>query len=291
MKRLLFCFCLLCTLLFSQAPSQDPLQVQAQALLNKKQFAEAIPLLEQLRINAAQTSQWELYKNNTIGLVKARPDKKDFEIVHQLLSESLSVFKNAGLADAPASAELWMWLAVRLRNVERYPEALTAYINALRIYDNHGIKGKDVALCYKNAAQIWTRWNNYPQADDYLKAALEVDSDTGKYVLSTLAQLVNNAYWQDSLMLANYYFEKASQLPKKTNVEALADLWYTGTLLFTRLSRLEQATVLVKKALAYHGTHPDVDKEHHIRCLSASAEIAVKKNNSRMLKNCSRKLN
>jgi len=52
--------------------------------------------------------------------------------------------------------------------LEQYSEVLEAYEAALGLYERLGEKGPHVAYCYKNAAQVFIRRQDYRAADQYL---------------------------------------------------------------------------------------------------------------------------
>lgn len=283
MRRLLVFACLLgglmlWPLLFAQKTVTGPEEIRVDSLLAQKQYEQAIPLLEQLREAAGQAKQWDDYQRFTVKFVQAIPKGKDLDRVRELLVQSIEKLKAAGQGESNLSAELWMWLAIRQRSQEKYADALESYRNAIRIYEKNHFNGKDLAYCYKNAAQILMRLINYKQADDYLKAALNSDS-TGKNQLSIFGQLAASAYWQDSLPLALEYFQMGQNL-SATNERSWIDLQLTGAQTYAKTGRLDEAQRLAQNALAYYDTIPK-DGEHRVRCLSTLADIAARAGQSR----------
>ncbi len=244
------------------------------SLFSEKKFQEAIPVLERSKEIAFQSKQWTNYSFCTTKLAEALYNEWGLATsgtTEKLLDEAIQHLDKAGQGATVPTARIWMWKALNHRRQERFADSYAAYSTAIRILEANHFNGKDLAFCYKNAAQILIRWVNYDQADEYLKAGLLSDS-TRSHQLSFISQLTASAYWRGDEAQALHYFE-TGQAMNSNEESARADLELNGALLFSKMGRLDEARQHALKALAYQNTVPK-NGDQRLRCLTALAEIS-----------------
>lgn len=212
------------------------------SLFSEKKFQEAIPVLERSKEIAFQSKQWTNYSFCTTKLAEALYNEWGLATsgtTEKLLDEAIQHLDKAGQGATVPTARIWMWKALNHRRQERFADSYAAYSTAIRILEANHFNGKDLAFCYKNAAQILIRWVNYDQADEYLKAGLLSDS-THSHQLSFISQLTASAYWRGDEAQALHYFE-TGQAMNSNEESARADLELNGALLFSKMGRLDEA--------------------------------------------------
>ncbi|MBK6931295.1 MAG: CHAT domain-containing protein [Saprospirales bacterium] len=251
------------------------------ALLAGRKFEAAAAHISATGNPALRASQWEHFEAHTLALAEAHYNADAFEKAIGVLDTTLRLLAQAGRADSFPTAEFWTWKALTCRGLERYVDALDAYQEAIRIYEQAGYNGPAFAFCYKNAAQIYIRRQDYLQADKYLKAAIRSDS-TGWDLAAVYGQLANNAYWQDSLEQAFGYFKKGKPLAKERG--DLATLASVGSSILAKKGQWVLAESLMRQALGYYRDNPD-EGENRIRCYTSLAEIAARTGRAREAEN------
>ena len=287
MKRLLFFSFLFVGLLwptlFAQQDTQKLLEARVDTLLAlnaKESYAEAIPLLENIVTHKRAAADWPSAQANAIKLVKALTSLKEYERVRDVLQRGIADLDSVGKGKTVLNAQLWMWQALNNKRLEYYGEAIDAYKMAIGIYEKNKFNGPDLAFCYKNAAQIFIRRDNFLQADKFLEAALRSDS-SGTHQLSICGSLANNAYWQDSINRALSFFRLGQTMPQK-DLPASASLKATGALILIKINnqQTEEARNLTISALKFYQSRPE-QAEHRIRCFTTLARIAALQKNPR----------
>lgn len=282
MKRLLFPLCLLTGLLWpvlmAQQSNQNPLQLQVDSLIAQKRYADAIPGIENIIADRRSAGDWTLMQSYTIKLAEALTSLEDYKQVQEVLRKGILDLETADNGETILNAKLWLWRGLNNLRLGYYNDAIDAYQTAINIYEKNKFNGRDLAFCYKNAAQIFIRRNSYEQADKLLEAALRSDT-SGRYHLSIYGQLANNAYWRGDLPRALSYFHTGQSLPPN-DAPALASLRSAGALILITQGQNIEARRLVNDALAYYKVNSK-DCEQRIRCLTTLADIATLQNKPR----------
>lgn len=228
--------------------------------------------LDSLRAQAARATNWTAYREHSIKLAERHFDRGDYGPTDSILHESLRFLAAHGQGDSLEAARIWAWLAFSFTQQERYADALDAYQQAIRRYESSGYQGVKLAYCYKNAAQIYIRWNSCNDANRYLEAALRSDTARGLH-LSIHGQLANNCYWQKDFAAARRWYELGSRLPGDGGYAA-ASLQSIGGAVLLEAGELDSARQLTEQALAYYYTRPN-EVANQLRCLIQLAKIAV----------------
>ncbi|MEZ4966061.1 MAG: CHAT domain-containing tetratricopeptide repeat protein [Saprospiraceae bacterium] len=218
------------------------------------------------------TAQWTRFCDTAIAKAEAWYDRDSLLRAVAVLDSAIRVLHEAGRAESLETADLWAWEGFAYREMGRYSDVLDAYRAAIRIYERRHFNHPRVAYCYKNAAQVYIRRQNYDLANQFLKAGILSDS-TGDQLLSIYGQLANNAYWQDSFDLALRYFNLGKNVPGQRYHRA--SLQSIGALVMIEKGRWRRAEELNRQALQYYRSDPD-ETENRIRCYTALAEIAAK---------------
>ncbi len=241
------------------------------ALLNAGRYAEVVARIDAERDAQRRAAGWEWYAEHCIERAEKAYDEGDYALAVAVLDSALVALRPTEGSQTAAAAYLWSWKAIAHRQQEQYSEVLEAYDAAIGLYERLGENGPHVAYCYKNAAQVFIRRQDYRAAEQYLQAALRSDS-TGYYQLSICAQLVNNAYWQDSLDKALRYAAAGMRL--KGPPEARASLLSASAQVHRRRGEWAKARRMLAEALAYYQGRPD-EAENVIRCLAGLANVAA----------------
>ncbi|MCS6929147.1 MAG: CHAT domain-containing protein [Saprospiraceae bacterium] len=238
-------------------------------LVREHRYKEAANRIESGKAAHRASEGWETYAEHCAAQAERAYDRGEYASAIGILDSALSALKGTAGANSAAAAYLWSWKAIAHRQLEQYTEVLEAYEVALKIYESLKEHGPHVAYCYKNAAQVFIRRQDYRSADQYLKAALLSDP-SGYYQLSIYAQLTNSAYWQDSLDTALRYISFADSLDGPP--EARASLLSASAQVYRRRGKWKEARRRLEQALAYYNTQPD-EIENRIRCLSGLADV------------------
>ena len=283
---LLFLFLFASLLLLAQRQDSVEMERQAKDLRSAEKYPEAAKLLVQLQEYDLRAKDWKAYSNRTLELTDSYFECHSFDTCLAILDQAIATLTAAGWADSLPVARLWAWKAVTLANQDRFTEDLDAYDQATRVYERNGYNGPIVAYCYKNAAQVFIRRQDYTQANQYLEAAILSDS-TGSDLLSIYSQLANNAYCQDSLDNALAYFNTGKSLPGYGGPESSHLLSIGGDILVKK-GRLAEAKALAVKALSYFLPDPE-DVENRMRCYTTLADIAKLRGNWLEAATCYRK--
>ncbi len=247
----------------------------AAVLIGEGRYAEVVSRIRLEKSAERRSAEWESYAEQCVQRAEEAYDRGEYDRALAVIDSALTALRGTEGAVSKAAAYLWSWKAWAHRQLEQYSEVLEAYEAALGLYERLGEKGPHVAYCYKNAAQVFIRRQDYRAADQYLQAALRSDS-AGDYRLSIYAQLVNHAYWQDSLDKALYYASLAMKLSGPA--AARASLLSALAQVYRRKGRWTEARNTWVKALAYYRTQPD-EAENVIRCLRGLADVAANTSN------------
>ncbi len=251
--------------------AQTASELSLEALVRDSRYAGAVARISMERDSARRQEAWEHYAALCIEQTEKSYDIGNYERAVALLDSALVALRGTEGSRSAAAAHLWSWKAAAHRQLEQYTEVLDAYNAAIGLYEQLGENGPHVAYCYKNAAQVFIRRQDYRSAEQYLQAALRSDS-SGYYRLSIYAQLANNAYWRDSIDAALRYSMAGMNLSGPA--EARASLLSTAAHVYRRLGQWSKARQLLEQALTYYRSRPD-EAENTIRCLSSLAYIAA----------------
>jgi tetratricopeptide (TPR) repeat protein len=191
--------------LWAQSAADSTVYVQLDTLVDREDFPAAATLISATRDASTRNDHWAYFSEKVEAQAERYYESEAFDKAVAVLDSALVVLNKAGRADALATAYLYSWKAATYRKLEQYAGALEAYNEAIRIYERRHYNGDELAFCYKNAAQVYIRRQDYRQADKYLLTAINSDS-TKLYLQSIYGQLANNAYWQDSLDKALRFF-------------------------------------------------------------------------------------
>ncbi len=279
MKRFFFYLLLLSLGLWTLSKGQQqsatpPPAAYLDTLLTQKKYDEAaVWLLEQRRADSLG-QKWPEYQQGTTKLADVLSRQQKFEEVHRLLDQTLAVFDRNKLTDSPLAAKLWSWHAVTYAREERFPEALTCYESAIKIYEKNDFYGSEVGYAYKNAAQIYMRYSNNRKALEYFDAGLRRDT-TGRQHASILSQTAATWLFLDSLDAARIAYQKA--LKTNTSDPAYqASILSTGAALALREDNWQEAEWLTRQALDIYLTLPPA-KLNVLRSYSTLADIATER--------------
>jgi CHAT domain-containing protein len=266
------------TLLWPVAIAQNNQDASAELdyLIKQKQFDLAAQLAEKMLNSNMKSRDWASFSGCFKKMASCFSSEKRYEELNDFVDKWLELLPDSVRQSHVVAAKILNWRALALNKQQDFVGSLDAYHQAIGIFEKLHTKGEDLAFCYKNAAQVYIRRGSFKLADEYLLAAISVDTSK-RYLASNYGQLANSAYWKDSLELAFKYYQNARAFPD-LNGSTEASLNEVGALILTQRGSLTEAKELAQKALEYYRSDAAKYAYQILRALTALADIATRQN-------------
>lgn len=257
----------------------DVSSLNPRQLMDDGQYEEALPVLHALLRQARQQSRWRTCDTLSTDIARCWFALSKHDSACVFLENAIQILSDAGQKVRPETGGLFNHLAVNYANQDLFVPALSAYQQAIGIFEQTGALGTRAAYAYKNAAQIFVRWDNHTLAQQYFEAAIRVDT-SGIFRAATYAQLANGSHYagNEDAVLRYYSLGMAEH---KRDEETTAHLQAAGSTAFIAGRQYEEAKRMLQSAIGYYRTEPKIWADNILRCLTNLAEIATLQNHPR----------
>lgn len=266
-------------LLFGALSSQDEININAlfhahlDSLNDNEKFEEVLPLVYPALEKSRKEENWSDLVEETRLAAAALYGLEQYDTCNRLVEKNLLLLQMLNM-ETTESGSLYSYLAYNYIKQENYPAAITAYKEAISIFEKLHEVGDAITYCYKNIAQPFLRRDDFPKAIFYLESALKTDT-SGTYLASIYSQLANCYHYQNNEKLVMEYCQKGFATPILTGKDK-ANLQATVYTAYLAEGRPDEAIKMLKEALDFY---PKEERyaNNRLRSLTALGNIYYSK--------------